>query len=194
MHDAPTSSRRTRLGRVRASSLDPCLIHMHFFRMGFSLLVVCWAFYRVSGALFNPAVSFSLVLASAITPMRGLVLTVAQIVGGIIGAALVDGSTSGGVSMVETRLRPGLEIGQGVSGESCRESRLELTFPLYRSSSWRCFLLRCSVSWCSCLVCNSFLSLRSFRAHPRLLTAAEKHRATYLACSAVVRGRIHHFK
>ncbi|KAF1364081.1 aquaporin-like protein [Lizonia empirigonia] len=51
---------------------------------GFSLLVSVWAFYRISGGLFNPAVTFGMVLAGTLPPIRGLILFPVQLVAGII--------------------------------------------------------------------------------------------------------------
>lgn len=50
---------------------------------GFSLAVNAWIFFRVSGGLFNPAVSLGMVLVGALTPLRGALLTFSQILGGI---------------------------------------------------------------------------------------------------------------
>jgi hypothetical protein len=52
---------------------------------GFSLAVNAWIFFRVSGGLFNPAVSFGMALVGALTPLRACLLTFAQILGGITG-------------------------------------------------------------------------------------------------------------
>ncbi|CAI4218464.1 unnamed protein product [Parascedosporium putredinis] len=46
-----------------------------------------WAFYRVSGGMFNPAVTLGLVLVGAVKPIRGVIVFVAQIVAGIAAAA-----------------------------------------------------------------------------------------------------------
>jgi aquaporin related protein len=50
---------------------------------GFSLAVNAWIFFRVSGGLFNPAVSLGMVLIGALTPKRGALLAFSQILGGI---------------------------------------------------------------------------------------------------------------
>jgi glycerol uptake facilitator-like aquaporin len=52
---------------------------------GFSLAVNAWIFFRVSGGLFNPAVSLGMALVGALTPLRACLLTVSQILGGITG-------------------------------------------------------------------------------------------------------------
>jgi aquaporin related protein len=62
---------------------------------GFSLAVNAWIFFRVSGGLFNPAVSLGMVLVGALTPVRGALLTLVQVLGGITGAAIIDAITPG---------------------------------------------------------------------------------------------------
>lgn len=62
---------------------------------GFSLAVNAWIFFRVSGGLFNPAVSLGMVLVGALTPVRGALLTFVQVLGGITGAAIIDAITPG---------------------------------------------------------------------------------------------------
>ncbi|CAE6421798.1 unnamed protein product [Rhizoctonia solani] len=57
--------------------------------MGLSLLVSVWFFYRVTGGVFNPAVSTALLLIGAIGPVRWALYCIAQMVGGIIAAALL---------------------------------------------------------------------------------------------------------
>ncbi|KAI1005045.1 hypothetical protein K3495_g3172 [Podosphaera aphanis] len=78
---------------------------------GFSLAVNVWIFYRISGALFNPAATLGMVLIGAIPIVRALFMVVAQIAGGIAASALVLGlfplplnvrtSLSGGTSLVQ---------------------------------------------------------------------------------------------
>lgn len=62
---------------------------------GFSLAVNAWIFFRVSGGLFNPAVSLGMVLVGALTPVRGALLTFSQILGGITGSAIIQAITPG---------------------------------------------------------------------------------------------------
>jgi aquaporin related protein len=50
---------------------------------GFALMVTAWIFFRVSGGLFNPAVSLGMVLVGALTPLRGALLSFVQILGAI---------------------------------------------------------------------------------------------------------------
>ena len=79
---------------------------------GFSLAVNAWIFFRVSGGLFNPAVSLGMVLVGALTPIRGILLTVSQILGGITGAAIIQAITPGTLN-VRTTLGGGATVAQG---------------------------------------------------------------------------------
>lgn len=63
--------------------------------MGFSLLVTVWIFYRITGAVFNPNVSLALLLVGAMPPVRFLLYSVAQFIGGIAASAIVEGLTPG---------------------------------------------------------------------------------------------------
>lgn len=56
---------------------------------GFSLAVNAWVFFRISGGLFNPAVTFGMCLIGALPWIRGVLLFFVQILGGITAAALV---------------------------------------------------------------------------------------------------------
>jgi aquaporin related protein len=62
---------------------------------GFSLAVNAWIFFRVSGGLFNPAVSLGMALVGALSPTRAVLLSFVQILGGITGAAIIDAITPG---------------------------------------------------------------------------------------------------
>ena len=56
----------------------------------FSLMVNVWIFFRISGGLFNPAVTFAMMLTRAMTPIRFFLLLVAQLGGGIFSSFLVS--------------------------------------------------------------------------------------------------------
>ena len=72
-----------------------------------------WVFFRISGGLFNPAVSLGLAIVGAITPLRALILTVAQILGGITGSALILTILPGSLN-VRTTLAGGTSVAQGL--------------------------------------------------------------------------------
>ncbi|RAL17434.1 MIP/aquaporin family protein [Aspergillus homomorphus CBS 101889] len=81
---------------------------------GMSLLVVAWAFYRISGGLFNPAVTVGLTLSGAMPWLRGVFLLPAQILGGIVAAALVSCMFPGPISVFQTRLNASTSITRGL--------------------------------------------------------------------------------
>ncbi|KFY64811.1 hypothetical protein V496_03002 [Pseudogymnoascus sp. VKM F-4515 (FW-2607)] len=80
---------------------------------GFSLTVNVWAFYRVTGGLFNPSVTLALFLVGGLPAMRALLVFVAQILGGICAAAVVSCLFPGPLN-VETLLGGGASIAQGL--------------------------------------------------------------------------------
>jgi aquaporin rerated protein, other eukaryote len=88
---------------------------------GFSLLVNAWVFYRISGSLFNPAVSLAMGLVGKITwlryriqlhklMVRALLATIAQFIRGIVAAAMCDALLPGPLA-VDT------QIGGGISDD-----------------------------------------------------------------------------
>ena len=80
---------------------------------GLSLIINVWIFFRVSGALFNPAISLALALATVISPLRAVLLIIAQLLGGIVAAALIDGLMPGPLN-VGTTLNGDISIAQGL--------------------------------------------------------------------------------
>jgi aquaporin related protein len=71
--------------------------------MGFSLLVSAWLFFRVTGGLFNPNISFALLLVGSLKPLRFVLFCIAQLTGAIAGAAIVRGLTSAPLSVKYVR-------------------------------------------------------------------------------------------
>ncbi|QRW08262.1 aquaporin, Major intrinsic protein family [Ceratobasidium sp. AG-Ba] len=57
--------------------------------MGLSLLVSVWLFFRVTGGVFNPAISTALLLVGVIGPVRWVLYCIAQMVGAIAASALL---------------------------------------------------------------------------------------------------------
>lgn len=79
---------------------------------GFSLAVNAWVFFRISGGLFNPAVTFGMLLIGSISIFRAVLLVFVQILGAIAAAGLVDVLFSGGLN-VSTELATTTSIAQG---------------------------------------------------------------------------------
>ncbi|GAA5927486.1 uncharacterized protein JCM15063_005914 [Sporobolomyces koalae] len=80
---------------------------------GLSLAVNVWIFFRVSGGLFNPAVTLSMWLIGAVKPLRAILLVISQIAGGIAGSAVVYALLPGSFN-VQTTLSANTSIVRGV--------------------------------------------------------------------------------
>ncbi|KAL8280273.1 hypothetical protein RQP46_007387 [Phenoliferia psychrophenolica] len=80
---------------------------------GMSLLVNAWVFFRITGAAFNPAVSFSLWLIGGVSNRRLAMIVPAQMAGGACAGALAKVLTLGEFG-VENTLAPGITIAQGL--------------------------------------------------------------------------------
>ncbi|KAF2034305.1 aquaporin [Setomelanomma holmii] len=80
---------------------------------GFSLAVNVWIFFRVSGGLFNPAVTIAMALIGAIGWVKASVLILTQVVAGIASAGLVSCLFSGPLA-VRTSLSAGTSVLRGL--------------------------------------------------------------------------------
>ncbi|KAK1776409.1 aquaporin-like protein [Copromyces sp. CBS 386.78] len=79
---------------------------------GFSLMVNVWAFFRVTGGAFNPAVTLALVVVGGFPVVRAAIVVVAQILGATAAAGLVQVMFPGPLA-VETTLGGGATAVQG---------------------------------------------------------------------------------
>ncbi|CAN9395627.1 unnamed protein product [Alternaria sp. RS040] len=93
---------------------------------GFSLAVNAWVFFRISGGLFNPAVTFGMCLIGALPWVRGGLLFVTQILGGMAAAGLVQCMFPGDLN-VRTTLGGGTSITQGLFIEMFLTAQLVFT-------------------------------------------------------------------
>jgi len=93
---------------------------------GFALTVNVWVFYRVTGALFNPAITFGCVLVGGVPPLKGALIGIAQLVGGIAASGLVEGLTPGQLA-VGTALAKDVSIVQGLFIEVFLTAQLMIT-------------------------------------------------------------------
>ncbi|KAI1323120.1 aquaporin-like protein [Xylariaceae sp. FL0255] len=93
---------------------------------GMSLAVNAWVFFRVSGGLFNPAVTVGMMVVGAVPYLRGLLVIVAQLAGGIAAAAVVLGILPGPLK-VSTSLSEGTSIVQGLFIEIFLTAQLVFT-------------------------------------------------------------------
>ncbi|KAF3766410.1 hypothetical protein M406DRAFT_24459, partial [Cryphonectria parasitica EP155] len=95
---------------------------------GFSLMVNVWVFFRVSGGLFNPAVTLAMLMIRAIKPARAVCLFLAQIAGAILASVLVRNLFPVNFN-VRTTLTGGASIAQGLFIEALLTA--ELVFTIY---------------------------------------------------------------
>ncbi|KAF4925450.1 Aquaporin-2 [Colletotrichum viniferum] len=79
---------------------------------GVSLTANVWAFYRVSGGLFNPVVTLALVVCGGLPVLRGLLILPVQIIAGICAAGIASAMFPGPL-VVETLLGNGTNTAQG---------------------------------------------------------------------------------
>ncbi|MCJ1379812.1 hypothetical protein MMC17_002915 [Xylographa soralifera] len=93
---------------------------------GFSLLVNVWVFYRISGGLFNPAVTLGMCITGSLPWFRGLCLLPAQILAGICAPAVVYVLLPGPLT-VDTTLTNGTTTAQGLFLEMFLTSLLVIT-------------------------------------------------------------------
>jgi len=93
---------------------------------GFSLMVNVWIFFRISGGLFNPAVTLGMVMVGAVPVVRAICLFFAQIAGGIAASAMVLGLFPTKLN-VRTTLAGGASLVQGVFIEAILTAELVFT-------------------------------------------------------------------
>ncbi|EMC91843.1 hypothetical protein BAUCODRAFT_54347, partial [Baudoinia panamericana UAMH 10762] len=93
---------------------------------GFSLAVNAWVFFRISGGLFNPAVTVGMCIIGALPYIRGALLIFVQILGGLTAAALVSCMFPGALN-VQTSLGGGTTIVQGLFIEMILTAELVFT-------------------------------------------------------------------
>jgi MIP family channel proteins len=80
---------------------------------GLILVGLIFAYGHISGAHFNPAVTFGLLVGQKITPMKAGAYMVAQFIGGILAAYLVVGLVGGAAGTAVTAFLGGAEFNYG---------------------------------------------------------------------------------
>jgi aquaporin related protein len=118
---SPASNTNT----VGAAS-DPSQLLYIALSFGFSLAVNAWVFFRISGGLFNPAVTLGMCLIGALPYVRGILLAFAQILGGITASAICSALFPGPLT-VHTNLGGGTSITQGLFIEMFLTAELVFT-------------------------------------------------------------------
>lgn len=105
---------------------DPVVMLYISVSFGFSLMVNVWVFFRISGGLFNPAVTLALWATRAIGATRAIILFLSQIVGSITASALIVAIFPTPFS-VRTTLSDGTSIAQGLFIEAFMTAELVFT-------------------------------------------------------------------
>lgn len=118
----PSSSGLT----VEQTGSNPQQLQYIALSFGFSLAVNAWVFFRISGGLFNPAVTFGMCLIGALPWVRGGLLFIAQILGGLAASALVQCMFPGALN-VQTKLGGGTSVAQGLFIEMFLTAQLVFT-------------------------------------------------------------------
>jgi aquaporin related protein len=88
--------------------------------VGFSMIVNAWIFFRISSALFNPAITFGMCVEGKLSWKKALSLVAAQFLAGMAAAGLVTGLFPGRLT-AETLLGNGTSVVRGLC-EYCFES------------------------------------------------------------------------
>lgn len=94
-------------------SANPSKIMYIALVFGMSLMVNAWVFFRISGGLFNPAVTLGMMIVGATGYVRGFLIIISQILGGIASAGVVSAMMPNELA-VRTELGGGTTVVQGV--------------------------------------------------------------------------------
>ncbi|QDS73599.1 hypothetical protein FKW77_001611 [Venturia effusa] len=111
---------------VAATGSNPQQLQYIALSFGFSLAVNAWVFFRISGGLFNPAVTIGMCLIGALPWVRGVLLFIVQLLGGIAASALVSCMFPGPLN-VQTSLGGNTSVVQGLFIEMMLTAQLVFT-------------------------------------------------------------------
>lgn len=93
---------------------------------GFALFAMASIFYRFTGSIFNPSVGLALWISGVIGTVRFVLTALAQMVGGIVASAILDGLTPGKLA-VSVTLGSGTNRAQGLFIEMFTTSALTMS-------------------------------------------------------------------
>jgi len=95
------------------ASADPAKILLIATVWGVAVTVNAWTFFRISGGLFNPAVTMALVLIRAVPPLDGLLDVFSQLAASILASAIAYGLLPEG-ALAATELGENTTVTQGL--------------------------------------------------------------------------------
>ncbi|KAI0457138.1 aquaporin-like protein [Xylaria acuta] len=113
-------------GQPEDLSANPARLLFISLCFGISLVVNAWVFYRITGGLFNPAVTIGLMAIGAVGLVRGVIVIISQLIGSIAAAGLVSGLLPGGL-YVSTTLGGNTSVVQGLFIEFFLTAQLVFT-------------------------------------------------------------------
>ncbi|KAH7127088.1 aquaporin-like protein [Dendryphion nanum] len=120
----------TQVANTGPSDTDapPSLVELLYISLAFglSLAVNVWVFFRISGGLFNPAVTIALALSGAIDWLKASLLAMTQIMAGIVAAGVVSAVFPGDLA-VRTTLNPNTSLVRGLFIETFLTAELVFT-------------------------------------------------------------------
>ena len=67
--------------------------------MAMALIASIWIFFRATGAAFNPNIALTLVILKVITPTRFVLYCIAQLLGAMAAAGVLEGLLPGGLNV-----------------------------------------------------------------------------------------------
>ncbi|KAF2162847.1 hypothetical protein M409DRAFT_26703 [Zasmidium cellare ATCC 36951] len=111
-----------------STGFSPIVLLYVALSFGFSLMVNVWIFFRISGGLFNPAVTVAMVMVKGVSVVRGVLLIGAQLVGAIFSSFIVSVLFPTTFN-VRTTLSPDTSVARGVFIEALLTA--ELVFTIY---------------------------------------------------------------
>ncbi|KAF2738399.1 aquaporin-like protein, partial [Polyplosphaeria fusca] len=122
---AGTQVANTPPGDADLPPFTPTLLYISL-AFGFSLMVNVWIFFRVSGGIFNPAVTVALALIGAVDWLKAFLLIITQVVASIAAAGMVSALFPGALT-VRTTLNSSTSITRGLFIEMLLTAELIFT-------------------------------------------------------------------
>ncbi|KAI1333990.1 aquaporin-like protein [Xylariaceae sp. FL0016] len=113
-------------GQPESLNANPSKLMFISLCFGMSLAVNAWVFFRISGGLFNPAVTLGMMIVGAIPYLRGCLVIVSQVAGGIAASAVVLAIQPGDLN-IATSLGGGTSVVQGLFMEMFLTTQLVFT-------------------------------------------------------------------
>ncbi|KAK8012109.1 serine/threonine protein kinase [Apiospora arundinis] len=92
---------------------NPAKLQFIALAWGMSIAVNAWVFFRISGGLFNPAVTLAMFLIRATGPIRALLTVAGQMLGSIAASAVIRSLLPNGTA-AGTKLAAGTSVTQGL--------------------------------------------------------------------------------